>query len=59
MNRLSVQTVLEILNILKFPSEEDREYMAAMAVKAYNSELIFSASEYNFFVAVDERFLNY
>lgn len=43
MNRLSVQTVAEIFDILKLDAKDGNENNAAVTAKEYNSRLIFHA----------------
>lgn len=45
MNRLSVQTISEIFDILKIEPKEGKEYTAAVTAQEYNSRLIFSAGK--------------
>lgn len=47
MNRLSVQTVAEIFDILKLDAKNGNEDTAAVVAKEFNSRLIFSASKYD------------
>lgn len=46
MNRLSVQTLAEIFDILKLNPKEGVQTAATIAAKEYNSRLIFNASKY-------------
>lgn len=52
MNRLSVQTVAEIFDILKLNSKDGNEATAALVAKEYNSRLMFSASKCIYFSVI-------
>lgn len=46
MNRLSVETMVQIFDILKLDPKEGKEYSAAMTAQEYNNRLMFSACKY-------------